>query len=56
MNEKLVKTVFIAAIGLLHFGNTLKDYLVACMGAGNTKGGCIAVPLTSCWTGLQLAV
>jgi hypothetical protein len=24
--------------------------------AGNTKGGSITVPLTSCWTGLELAV
>jgi hypothetical protein len=32
------------------------SYLVACVNSGNTKGGSITVPLTSCLTGLDLSV
>ncbi len=38
------------------YGKLGKPTVELKVGAGNTKGGSITVPLTSCLTGLELAV
>ncbi len=38
------------------FANVNEPLLRSIVGSGNTKGGCITVPLTSCLTGLESAV